>query len=111
MLIDTHAHVQVHQFAGDRKQVISAAFQDQVQRLVVPGMDLTSSRDAVNLAAEYPGQVFAAVGTHPHDASTLTDEVLADQRTLAQSAGVVAIGEIGLDFYRNLSPRACNERC
>jgi TatD DNase family protein len=106
MLIDTHAHVQVHQFATDRSQVISAAFQEDVQRLVVPGVDLESSRDAVNLAAEYPEQIFAAVGTHPHDASTLTDDVLAAQRTLAESAAVVAVGEIGLDFYRNLSPQS-----
>jgi TatD DNase family protein len=106
MLIDTHAHVQVHQFATDRKRVISAAFEDQVQQLIVPGIDLESSRDAVNLATEYPGQVFAAVGTHPHDASTLTDDALAAQRTLAASAVVVAVGEIGLDFYRNLSPQS-----
>jgi TatD DNase family protein len=59
----------------------------------------------VSLAAEYPGQVFAAVGTHPHDATTLTDDVLADQRDLAKDPGVVAVGEIGLDFYRNLSPQ------
>ncbi|MGO8949478.1 MAG: TatD family hydrolase [Ktedonobacterales bacterium] len=104
MLIDTHAHVQVHQFAGDREQVILAAFADDVDRLLVPGIDVESSRGAVELAAAYPGQIFAAVGTHPHDVNTLTHEAFSDERELARLPGVVAIGEIGLDYYRNLSP-------
>src|SRR5579883_866796 len=104
MLIDTHTHVQVHQFAGDRQQVIAAAFADGIDRLIVPGVDVESSRDALALATAYPGRIFAAVGTHPHDATTLTDEALAAERELAQEPGVVAIGEIGLDYYRNLSP-------
>jgi TatD DNase family protein len=105
VLVDTHAHVQVHQFARDRTQVIGSAFADGIDQLIVPGIDLESSREAVALAAGYPGRLFAGVGTHPHDATTLTDEALAAQRELARSPGVVAIGEIGLDFYRDLSPR------
>lgn len=105
MLVDTHAHVQMRQFASDRAAVIAAAFADGVERLVVPGVDVETSRAAIALATEYPGQIFAAAGTHPHDASTLDAAALAAQRTLAQSGHVVAIGEIGLDFYRNLSPR------
>ena len=105
MLIDTHTHVQMHQFGSDRDQVIAAAFADGIDRLIVPGMDLETSRQAVALAATYPGRIFAGVGTHPHDASTLTPDALAAQRELARSPGVVAIGEIGLDYYRDLSPR------
>lgn len=105
MLIDTHAHVQMPQFAGDRDKVLSDAFAGGVAMLIVPGIDVETSRAAVGLAAQYPGRVFAAVGTHPHDATTLTPEALAAQRELAQAPGVVAIGEIGLDFYRDLSPR------
>lgn len=105
MLIDTHAHVQVRQFASDRERVIQAAFDAGVGRMIVPGIELESSREAVTLAARHPGRLFAAVGTHPHDATTLTPQALDEQRTLARSPGVVAIGEIGLDFYRNLSPR------
>jgi TatD DNase family protein len=104
MLIDTHAHVQVHQFAGDRQQVILSAFAKEVDRLIVPGVDLESSREATGLSASYPGRIFAGVGTHPHDAATLTGEVVAAERELACLPGVVAIGEIGLDYYRNLSP-------
>lgn len=105
MLIDTHTHVQMHQFSADREQVIAAAFANGIGQLIVPGIDLDTSRQAVALAAAYPGRIFAGVGTHPHDASTLTPEALAGQRELAGSPGVVAIGEIGLDFYRDLSPR------
>jgi TatD DNase family protein len=105
VLIDTHAHVQVRQFSGDRERVIQAAFDAGVRQLLVPGIELESSREAVALAARYPGRLFAAVGTHPHDATTLTPKALEAQRALAHSPGVVAIGEIGLDFYRNLAPR------
>jgi TatD DNase family protein len=105
MLVDSHAHVQVNQFASDREAVVAAAFAAGVGQIVVPGVDLESSREAVALATTYPGRLFAGVGTHPHDATTLTDETLESQRTLAGSPGVVAVGEIGLDYYRDLSPR------
>jgi TatD DNase family protein len=103
--MDTHAHMQVRQFDRDRDAVIAAAFADGIARVLVPGIDLESSEAAVELAAKYPGQVFAGVGTHPHDAETLTPERLEAQRKLATQPGVVAIGEIGLDYYRDLSPR------
>ena len=105
MLIDTHAHVQMRQFASDRAHVIQNAFAGTIERMIVPGIDVETSRAALALAAAYPGRLFAAVGTHPHDATTLTSEALAAQRALAREPGVVAIGEIGLDFYRDLSPR------
>jgi TatD DNase family protein len=104
MLIDTHAHLQVHQFDADRDSVILAAEDAQVDRMVVPGIDLESSRRSVELAARHAGAMFAAVGVHPHDATTFSSEVLAALRDLAAAPGVVAIGEIGLDYYRHLSP-------
>lgn len=105
MLMDTHTHIQVRQFDKDRASVIQTAFDAGVARMLVPGVDVETSRAAVALAAAHPGAVFAAVGTHPHDASTLTAEAFVAQRELARAPGVVAIGEIGLDYYRNLSPR------
>jgi TatD DNase family protein len=68
------------------------------------GADLASSQAAVALAEAYP-QIHAAVGVHPHDAKTLTGEVLEELEALAGHPRVVAVGEIGLDFYRDLSPR------
>jgi TatD DNase family protein len=95
----------MRQFDSDRDAIIAAALEAGIGQIVVPGMDVETSRAAVALAARYPGRVFAAVGTHPHDAATLDAEALGAQRELAAAPGVVAIGEIGLDFYRNLSPR------
>ena len=105
MLVDTHSHVDARQFASDREAVIAAAHEAGIGMLVDPGCDLPSSRAAVDLAAAHPGQVFAAVGIHPHDASTSTDEALAELRDLSTRPAVVAIGETGLDYYRMLSPR------
>ncbi len=105
MLVDTHAHVDARQFASDREAVIAAALEAGVGMLVDAGCDLPSSRAAVELAVQHPGHVFAAVGIHPHDASSYTDEALAELRALAGQPGVVAIGETGLDYYRMLSPR------
>lgn len=105
MLFDTHTHIQMRQFAADRASVIASAFVAGVTRMLVPGIDVETSRDAIALGQAHPGQIFAAVGTHPHDATTLTPQALAAERELSGSPGVVAIGEIGLDYYRNLSPR------
>ncbi|HEX8728930.1 MAG TPA: TatD family hydrolase, partial [Ktedonobacterales bacterium] len=95
MLIDSHTHVQVRQYNSDRAEVIAAAFANGIGRMIVPGTEVESSREAVALAAAYPGRIFAGVGTHPHDADTLTPDALAALRELARSPGVVAIGEIG----------------
>lgn len=105
VLVDTHAHVQVRQFDADREAIIQAALAAGIERIIVPGTDLPSSLSAVELARAFPGRLFAAVGTHPHDAETLTEETLAVLRELARSPEVVAIGEIGLDYFRDLSPR------
>jgi TatD DNase family protein len=104
-LVDSHAHVQMRQFDADRASVLAAAFAAGVAQMVAPGTDVLTSKLAIGLAEQYPGRIFAAVGTHPHDATTLTDAALAEQRELARSPHVVAIGEIGLDYYRNFSPR------
>jgi TatD DNase family protein len=104
-LVDTHTHVQMPQFKGDQESVIRRALANGVTRLVVPGVDVPTSRDAVTLARAWPGHIFAAAGTHPHDADTLTDTAFAELRALVAAPEVVAIGETGLDFYRNLAPR------
>jgi TatD DNase family protein len=105
LLVDSHSHVDARQFATDREAVIAAAAAAGIGMLVDPGCDLPSSRSAVELAALHTGYIFAAVGIHPHDASSYTDEALSELRALAGQPGVVAIGETGLDYYRMLSPR------
>jgi TatD DNase family protein len=108
-LIDTHAHLDFGKFDTDREAVIERAQAVGVVAIVNVGADLESSRAAVRLAQEYD-MVYAAVGMHPHDAKKLDGAALAELRELAQQPKVVAVGEIGLDFYRDLSPREVQRR-
>jgi len=103
-MIDSHCHLDFPHFDQDRDQVLARAVEAGVRAIINPGTDLESSRRAVALAEKYDS-VFAAVGVHPHDASTLDEHVLTELRRLAAHPKVVAIGEIGLDDYRDLSPR------
>jgi TatD DNase family protein len=103
-LTDTHAHVQMRQFNRDRDAVIARARAAGVARLIVPGIDAATSAQAIDLAAAQPGYIYACAGVHPHDTTAFSDATLAEIRALAGRAGVVAVGEIGLDFYRNLAP-------
>lgn len=108
-MIDSHAHLDFPQFDADRAAVLDRARAAGVTAIVCVGADLESSRRAVALAATQP-QVYASVGVHPHDAKTLDGAALAALRELAVKPKVVAIGEIGLDFYRDLSPRDVQRR-
>jgi TatD DNase family protein len=109
MLVDTHAHLDFSKFDADRPAVIERARTAGVAAIVNVGTDLQSSQRAVSLAEEYEA-LYAAVGMHPHDAKRLDGAALAGLRELAQKAKVVAIGEIGLDYYRNLSPPEVQRR-
>ncbi|MDD4803034.1 MAG: TatD family hydrolase [Syntrophomonas sp.] len=104
MIIDTHAHLQDKQLRDNLEIILTRAEQAGVEKIICVGYDLQSSRDAVMMARKYK-QIYAAVGIHPHDAKTLTNEVLEKFRDWGKEPKVVAIGEIGLDYYRDLSPR------
>jgi TatD DNase family protein len=105
VLTDSHAHIDTPRFNDDREAVIQAAQTGGVTRIIDPGCDLPSSRDALALAKAHPNMIFAGVGVHPHEATTYTVEVEAELRMLASEPEVVAIGEFGLDYFRMLSPR------
>jgi TatD DNase family protein len=104
MLIDTHVHLDLRQFDDDRDAVLARAWQAGVATIVTIGIDLETSRAAVALA-EDDERIFATVGFHPHDARTADAAALAELRELARHPQVVAVGEMGLDFYRDRSPR------
>jgi TatD DNase family protein len=108
-LFDTHAHLHFPEFADDLPAVLARAREAGVARLVTIGTDVETSQAAIALAAREPG-VWAAVGVHPHDAAEADEAALAEIERLAGAPRVVAIGEIGLDFFRNLSPRDAQER-
>jgi TatD DNase family protein len=102
MLVDTHCHLDFTQFDADRDAVIQRAADAGVNYLVNIGATLGSSAAACELAAKY-SQVYAGVGVHPHDADGFDQNAEDKLRELALRNKVVAIGETGLDFYRNLS--------
>ena len=105
VLIDSHAHIYYRDYSGDFDEMLQRAADAGVAAMVVVGTDIESSRESVALADRYP-QLYAAVGIHPHDAGRVTEACYDVIRELALSSPkVVAIGEIGLDFYRDRSPR------
>lgn len=105
-LTDTHCHLEmIDDPAGAVREAAAAG----VGTVVTIGIDLESTRKAIALAERLEG-VWATVGLHPHDASRLDDGLLAEFETLARHPRVVAVGECGLDFYRDLSPRDAQAR-
>src|SRR6266446_4181860 len=108
-LFDTHAHLHFPEFAGDLDAVLARARAAGVRRMVTIGTDVATSRAAVALAAREP-DVWAAVGIHPHHATSADDAALVEIERLASAARVVAIGETGLDFFRDLAPRDAQAR-
>jgi len=104
-LVDSHAHLDGGQFKEDLDEVVHRATANGVEYILTVGCDLESSRQSIDLALRYPN-IYAAVGIHPHDAETANDAALDQLREMAQSVDkVVAIGETGLDFFRDRSPR------
>jgi len=91
-------------FDQDRAAILAQAAANGVSWILNPGADMASSAKAVALAAEY-ANIYAAVGIHPHDAKDVTEPDYEQLAAWARQDKVVAIGEIGLDYYRNLSPR------
>jgi TatD DNase family protein len=108
-MIDSHVHLNHSDFAEDFDAVVQRARDAGVVRMVNIGFDLHSSRETVELVKKYPF-VDGAVGVHPHDAATYNDGVEAALADLLDTPRVVAVGEIGLDYYRDLSPRDSQRR-
>jgi len=102
-LIDTHTHLDFSQFDADRDDVIRRALEVDVKQMLTIGVDVPTSLNAVRLAEKYDS-VYAAVGIHPHDAETATEEAVAEIEKNLSHKKVVAVGEIGLDYYRDYSP-------
>lgn len=109
-VIDSHCHLDMDRFADDREAVIARALTASVATMITIGAGgpMQCNYDAIALAQSHP-QIFATVGTHPHDAAGLTDETIGELERLAHEPKVVAIGETGLDFYYDNSPRPAQE--
>lgn len=107
-LIDTHCHIYYKDFLPDWDDMLKRASDSGVRGMIVVGADLESSRQAIDIASRYEN-IFCTVGIHPHDTEGVDDAALNSIRELSAHPKCVAIGEIGLDFYRNHSPRKDQE--
>lgn len=103
-LVDSHAHLDFSKFNGDRGDVLKRAENAGIKMILNVGFDLDSSRKSIELAESYPF-IYAAAGIHPHDASRVPPHYLEELARMADHPRVVALGEMGLDFYRDRSPR------
>ncbi len=103
-MIDSHCHLDDRKFEGEIGRIVAEAQQAGVSTIVNIGTDLASSEKAVAAAHKF-SSVYATVGTHPHDARAFNPQTIERYRDWARDYRVVAIGEIGLDYYRDLSPR------
>jgi TatD DNase family protein len=104
MLIDSHCHLNFNAFDQDRVEVLGRAKAADVIAFINPGTNLQDSRQIVVMAEETPS-LYAAIGFHPNDAADFNEEALVQLRELASHPKVVAIGEIGLDYYWDEAPR------
>jgi TatD DNase family protein len=104
-LIDIGCNLTHDSFDVDRNSVIEAAHDAGVVQMIVTGASGSGSQAALQIAQEWPGQLFATAGVHPHRASQYNDGTDSLLRDLASQDGVVAIGETGLDYFRDFSPR------
>lgn len=103
-MIDSHAHLDDKQFNYDRDSIIKDLKENYIAYFINPASDMESSRNSLELSEKYEF-IFSAVGVHPHEAEDFTDEMLVELREMAKNDKVVAIGEIGLDYYYDNSPR------
>ncbi len=104
MLIDSHAHLDMNDFEDDLDKVLERAREGGLTHIITIGIDLDSSIKALDLAKRYD-YIYSTVGFHPHNADEATGGMLARLKLLAEEPEVVAWGEIGLDFYRDISSR------
>lgn len=104
MLIDSHTHLEMEDFDGDRDAVVERARQAGIECMITVGTSISYAKKALALA-DYYQEIYVAVGIHPHDVKDIDKATYDELREMAALEKVVAYGEIGLDFFRNLSPR------
>jgi len=105
MLIDSHAHLEMREFESDRSDVIGRAKSAGVDFIVTVGTNVELSRKAVKLAGQHEN-IYATIGVHPHDVGKISNTTYDELKKLAGDKKVVAYGEIGLDYFRNIAPQA-----
>ncbi|NHZ86003.1 MAG: YchF/TatD family DNA exonuclease [Planctomycetia bacterium] len=102
MLIDSHCHLYMGSWSNNLDVVLVRAKERGVSKIICPGIDIESSWQSLTIAKNY-ANVYAAAGIHPHDASNAPDDYIDQLRDILVQSKIVALGEIGLDYYRNIS--------
>jgi TatD DNase family protein len=109
-IVDIGVNLAHRSFQADQTQVIERAFGAGVTTMIITGTSVAGSQQGVRIAQGYPGRLFATAGVHPHDSRNCTETTISELRLLAAAKEVVAIGECGLDFNRDFSPRPQQEK-
>ncbi len=101
---DTHCHLDFDRFDTDRSEVIRRGWDAGLVKILNPGIDVETSKKAIQISEKYSGRIYAAVGVHPNYGQDWMEDTLPTLREQTHNASVVAIGEIGLDYYREYTP-------
>lgn len=103
-MIDTHCHINFNAYDKDREAIINKAAEKGVTRIIIPAVDIQSSEEAIALAGQYEG-IFATAGVHPNSTADFNDDILKKIEELSHQPKIVSIGEIGLDYHWDKSPK------
>ena len=110
-MIDIGLNLTNRQFAHDQEELLHRAEEAGVTQMILTGTSLRSSKESFALAKGYPTLLYSTAGVHPHDAKTMNEQTIPQLSSLLKEKQVVAVGECGLDFDRDFSPRPIQEQC
>ncbi len=109
--IDIGINLTNKQFYNEREEIISRALDHGIEHVILTGTSIRGSRESAEIAEEYPEILFSTAGIHPHDAKSFNEQSISELRKLLKQDHVVSVGECGLDFDRDFSPRPIQEKC
>ena len=109
MMIDTHCHINDIKYESDIKEVVSRAVESGVKKMICVGTDLKTSEKAIKLANQY-NDIYATVGYHPHESKDAEKGYLYELEEMGKNSKAVAIGETGLDYHYNISPKSIQKK-
>ncbi|WP_288374669.1 TatD family hydrolase [Chryseobacterium culicis] len=109
--IDIGINLTNKQFYNEHEEIISRALDHGIEHMILTGTSIRGSRESAEIAEEYPEILFSTAGIHPHDAKSFNEQSISELRKLLKQDHVVSVGECGLDFDRDFSPRPIQEKC
>lgn len=109
--IDIGINLTNKQFYNEQDEIINRALDNGVEQMILTGTSVRGSKESAEIAEDYPGILFSTAGIHPHDAKSFNDQSINELRKLLKYSHVVSVGECGLDFDRDFSPRPVQEKC